>query len=158
MAKGISERDGHPCNHENLWLTDGASPGVHYMMKLLLRNEQVGGPCLWLSWASWLGWAVIGLCRAGAWKGGASGALLGVWSQQGMRLAARCEARRSRVWQRWASVRSPRRRHRQVARWEGTARHSMAGSIAGTAYSCAPPLSVGATWASLSLPLERHGV
>ncbi|KAL4426056.1 hypothetical protein ABPG77_007852 [Micractinium sp. CCAP 211/92] len=40
VAKGISERDGHPCNHENLWLTDGASPGVHYMMKLLLRNEQ----------------------------------------------------------------------------------------------------------------------
>lgn len=41
VAKGIAERDGHPCNHENLWLTDGASPAVHYTMKTLLRNEQV---------------------------------------------------------------------------------------------------------------------
>ncbi|KAL4421585.1 hypothetical protein ABPG75_010876 [Micractinium tetrahymenae] len=40
VAKGIAERDGHPCNFEDLWLTDGASPGVHYMMKTLLRNEQ----------------------------------------------------------------------------------------------------------------------
>lgn len=50
VAKGIKERDGHPCNHEDLWLTDGASPAVHYMMKTLLRNEQVPPPCR-LAWA-----------------------------------------------------------------------------------------------------------
>lgn len=37
--QGIAARDGHPCDIDNLWLTDGASPAVHYMMKLLLRND-----------------------------------------------------------------------------------------------------------------------
>ena len=41
LLQGIEERDGHPCNIEDLWLTDGASPAVHYMMKALLRDEQV---------------------------------------------------------------------------------------------------------------------
>lgn len=40
--QGIEARDGYPCDIDNLWLTDGASPAVHYMMKALLRNEQVG--------------------------------------------------------------------------------------------------------------------
>ncbi|PSC68925.1 alanine aminotransferase 2 [Micractinium conductrix] len=39
VAHGIERRDGHPCDIDNLWLTDGASPAVHYMMKALLRNE-----------------------------------------------------------------------------------------------------------------------
>jgi hypothetical protein len=39
--QGIEARDGHPCDIDSLWLTDGASPGVHYMMKMLLRNEHV---------------------------------------------------------------------------------------------------------------------
>lgn len=39
--QGIEARDGHPCDIDSLWLTDGASPGVHYMMKALLRNEHV---------------------------------------------------------------------------------------------------------------------
>ena len=42
-SQGIEARDGHPCDIDNLWLTDGASPAVHYMMKALLRNENVGG-------------------------------------------------------------------------------------------------------------------
>ncbi|PRW60642.1 alanine aminotransferase 2 [Chlorella sorokiniana] len=40
VAKGIEERDGHPCSIEDLWLTDGASPAVHFMMKALLRDER----------------------------------------------------------------------------------------------------------------------
>ncbi|KAL4855137.1 Alanine aminotransferase 2 [Chlorella vulgaris] len=39
VAQGIEARDGHPCDIDNLWLTDGASPAVHYCMKSLLRNE-----------------------------------------------------------------------------------------------------------------------
>ncbi|CAL8462271.1 g1802 [Coccomyxa elongata] len=40
IAKGIEERDGYPCDPDNLFLTDGASQGVHSMMRLLLRNEK----------------------------------------------------------------------------------------------------------------------
>jgi alanine transaminase len=40
ILQGIEARDGHPADIDNLWLTDGASPAVHYMMKSLLRNEQ----------------------------------------------------------------------------------------------------------------------
>lgn len=43
MPQGIEARDGHPCSIEDLWLTDGASPAVHYMMKALLRDERVRG-------------------------------------------------------------------------------------------------------------------
>lgn len=28
VAKGVEERDGHPCDPEDLWLTDGASVAV----------------------------------------------------------------------------------------------------------------------------------
>ncbi|KAK9906640.1 hypothetical protein WJX75_005366 [Coccomyxa subellipsoidea] len=39
IAKGIEERDGYPCDPDNLFLTDGASQGVHAMMRMLLRDE-----------------------------------------------------------------------------------------------------------------------
>ena len=39
VAAGIEERDGHPCDIEDLWLTDGASVGCHYLMKTLIRDE-----------------------------------------------------------------------------------------------------------------------
>lgn len=37
VAEGIARRDGHPANPEEIFLTDGASPGVHHMLQLLLR-------------------------------------------------------------------------------------------------------------------------
>lgn len=40
MVQGIEERDGYPCNPDFLYLTDGASQGVHAMMRLLLRDEK----------------------------------------------------------------------------------------------------------------------
>ncbi|CAK0772104.1 hypothetical protein CVIRNUC_003929 [Coccomyxa viridis] len=40
IAKGIEERDGFPCNPDFLYLTDGASQGVHAMMRLLLRDDK----------------------------------------------------------------------------------------------------------------------
>lgn len=39
MMQGIEERDGYACNPDFLYLTDGASQGVHAMMRLLLRDE-----------------------------------------------------------------------------------------------------------------------
>ena len=39
VARFIARRDGHPCDVEDLFLTDGASPGVHYFMKCLLRDK-----------------------------------------------------------------------------------------------------------------------
>jgi len=39
VAEGIAKRDGFPCDVDDLWLTDGASPTVHFMMRALLRNE-----------------------------------------------------------------------------------------------------------------------
>ena len=39
VAAGIEERDGHPCEIEDLWLTDGASMGCHYLMKTLIRDR-----------------------------------------------------------------------------------------------------------------------
>jgi alanine transaminase len=39
VARFIARRDGHACDVENLFLTDGASPGVHYIMKSLLRTK-----------------------------------------------------------------------------------------------------------------------
>ena len=38
VAAGIEKRDGHPCSIEDLWLTDGASVGCHYLMKTLIRD------------------------------------------------------------------------------------------------------------------------
>ena len=39
VADGIEKRDGHPCRIEDLWLTDGASVGCHYIMKTLIRDS-----------------------------------------------------------------------------------------------------------------------
>eukprot|EP00887_Chlorella_sp_A99_P000540 scaffold17.g540.t1 len=39
VAAGIAARDGHPCDAEDLWLTDGASPAVHMMMDALIAGE-----------------------------------------------------------------------------------------------------------------------
>lgn len=39
VAKGISERDGYPCDINDLWLTDGASAAVNYILQILIRNE-----------------------------------------------------------------------------------------------------------------------
>ncbi|KAM0857841.1 hypothetical protein ACQ4PT_048207 [Festuca glaucescens] len=42
IAAGITSRDGFPANADDIFLTDGASPGVHLMMQLLIRNEKDG--------------------------------------------------------------------------------------------------------------------
>lgn len=39
VAAGIEARDGHACDIDDLWLTDGASVGCHYLMKTLIRDE-----------------------------------------------------------------------------------------------------------------------
>ncbi|KAJ7565779.1 hypothetical protein O6H91_02G074700 [Diphasiastrum complanatum] len=45
IAEAIAARDGYPANADDLFLTDGASPGVHMMLQLLLRSEQDGILC-----------------------------------------------------------------------------------------------------------------
>ena len=40
VAAGISDRDGHPCDVNDLWLTDGASVGCHYLMQTLITDER----------------------------------------------------------------------------------------------------------------------
>uniref|UniRef100_A0A0E0M778 Alanine aminotransferase 1 n=1 Tax=Oryza punctata TaxID=4537 RepID=A0A0E0M778_ORYPU len=45
IAAGIASRDGYPANADDIFLTDGASPGVHMMMQLLIRNEKDGILC-----------------------------------------------------------------------------------------------------------------
>ncbi|XP_074268280.1 alanine aminotransferase 2-like isoform X2 [Silene latifolia] len=45
IASGIEARDGFPTNANDLFLTDGASPGIHMMVQLLLRSEQDGIMC-----------------------------------------------------------------------------------------------------------------
>uniref|UniRef100_A0A803KQU8 alanine transaminase n=1 Tax=Chenopodium quinoa TaxID=63459 RepID=A0A803KQU8_CHEQI len=45
IAYGIETRDGFPSNANDIFLTDGASPGVHIMMQLLLRSELDGILC-----------------------------------------------------------------------------------------------------------------
>lgn len=42
VAAGIARRDGFPSDPDDLWLTDGASPGVHALMRALLRSENDG--------------------------------------------------------------------------------------------------------------------
>ncbi|GFR47025.1 hypothetical protein Agub_g8710 [Astrephomene gubernaculifera] len=42
VAAAISARDGFPSDPENIYMTDGASPAVHYMMDLLLREPSDG--------------------------------------------------------------------------------------------------------------------
>merc|ERR1711904_744528 len=38
IARGIEARDGFPSDPNNIFITDGASPGVHMCMKVLLRD------------------------------------------------------------------------------------------------------------------------
>ncbi|KAK4741440.1 hypothetical protein SAY87_025028 [Trapa incisa] len=45
IAAGIEARDGFPSNPDDIFLTDGASPGVHMMMRLLIRSESDGLLC-----------------------------------------------------------------------------------------------------------------
>jgi alanine transaminase len=40
IAEAIQRRDGYDCNVEDLFMTDGASPAVHFLMLLMLRNER----------------------------------------------------------------------------------------------------------------------
>ncbi|KAL5211131.1 hypothetical protein ABZP36_006754 [Zizania latifolia] len=45
IAAGIASRDGFPANADDIFLTNGASPGVHMMMQLLIRNDRDGIMC-----------------------------------------------------------------------------------------------------------------
>ncbi|KAG8097121.1 hypothetical protein GUJ93_ZPchr0013g35412 [Zizania palustris] len=45
IAAGIASRDGFPANADDIFLTNGASPGVHMMMQLLIRNGRDGIMC-----------------------------------------------------------------------------------------------------------------
>lgn len=45
VAAGISARDGFPASPDDIFMTDGASPGVHMVMQLLLRSEKDGILC-----------------------------------------------------------------------------------------------------------------
>ncbi|XP_025879999.1 alanine aminotransferase 2 isoform X2 [Oryza sativa Japonica Group] len=45
IAAGIASRDGFPANADDIFLTNGASPGVHMMMQLLIRNNRDGIMC-----------------------------------------------------------------------------------------------------------------
>nr|DAD44159.1 TPA_asm: hypothetical protein HUJ06_002389 [Nelumbo nucifera] len=45
IAAGIAARDGFPADPNDIFLTDGASPGVHMMMQLLIRSEKDGILC-----------------------------------------------------------------------------------------------------------------
>jgi len=38
--QGIKERDGHDCNVEDLYLTEGASGAVKNILQILIRNEK----------------------------------------------------------------------------------------------------------------------
>eukprot|EP00245_Coleochaete_scutata_P011284 TRINITY_DN4160_c0_g2_i2.p1 TRINITY_DN4160_c0_g2~~TRINITY_DN4160_c0_g2_i2.p1 ORF type:complete len:538 (-),score=104.19 TRINITY_DN4160_c0_g2_i2:128-1741(-) len=42
IAAGIQARDGHPANADDIFITDGASPAVHMMMTMLIRDESDG--------------------------------------------------------------------------------------------------------------------
>lgn len=39
VAEAIERRDGYPCNYENIFLTDGASSGVHACMRIAIREK-----------------------------------------------------------------------------------------------------------------------
>ncbi|KAK1314940.1 hypothetical protein QJS10_CPA06g02565 [Acorus calamus] len=45
IAAGIAARDGFPASGDDIFVTDGASPGVHMMMQLLIRSEKDGILC-----------------------------------------------------------------------------------------------------------------
>ncbi|WIA15264.1 hypothetical protein OEZ86_003901 [Tetradesmus obliquus] len=40
IAAAIERRDGYPASPDEIYLTDGASPAVHYMMEMLMRSGQ----------------------------------------------------------------------------------------------------------------------
>lgn len=40
IARGIAARDGFPSDPNSIFITDGASPGVHMCMKVLLRDDK----------------------------------------------------------------------------------------------------------------------
>eukprot|EP00026_Physarum_polycephalum_P007577 Phypoly_transcript_07640.p1 GENE.Phypoly_transcript_07640~~Phypoly_transcript_07640.p1 ORF type:complete len:523 (+),score=81.19 Phypoly_transcript_07640:158-1570(+) len=42
VAKFIEQRDGHHCNPDDIFLTDGASVGVQRMLRLLIKDESDG--------------------------------------------------------------------------------------------------------------------
>jgi len=42
VAKFIQERDGHPSNPDDIFLTDGASVGVQRLLRLLIRDDKDG--------------------------------------------------------------------------------------------------------------------
>ncbi|KAJ0922630.1 putative alanine transaminase [Helianthus annuus] len=42
ITAGIEARDGFPADPNDIFLTEGASPGIHMMMQLLIRSENAG--------------------------------------------------------------------------------------------------------------------
>jgi alanine transaminase len=42
VAKFIGERDGYPSDASQIFLTNGASPSVQYLIQLLLRDSSDG--------------------------------------------------------------------------------------------------------------------
>eukprot|EP00244_Chara_vulgaris_P001171 TRINITY_DN1183_c0_g1_i7.p1 TRINITY_DN1183_c0_g1~~TRINITY_DN1183_c0_g1_i7.p1 ORF type:complete len:576 (-),score=125.58 TRINITY_DN1183_c0_g1_i7:450-1946(-) len=42
IAAGIQRRDGYPCNPDHIFITNGASPSVHNILKLLIRAKTDG--------------------------------------------------------------------------------------------------------------------
>lgn len=38
MAEFIERRDGYPSNHDNIYLTNGASDGINMIIKALTKN------------------------------------------------------------------------------------------------------------------------
>ena len=40
LVQGIERRDGYPADPDHVYITDGASQGVHAMMRLLIRDER----------------------------------------------------------------------------------------------------------------------
>ncbi|GBG71120.1 alanine aminotransferase [Chara braunii] len=42
IAAGIQKRDGYPCNPDDIYITNGASPSVHNILKLLIRGKMDG--------------------------------------------------------------------------------------------------------------------
>jgi aspartate/methionine/tyrosine aminotransferase len=42
VANFILERDGYPASPEDIFLTNGASPAVQLVMRIMIRNEKDG--------------------------------------------------------------------------------------------------------------------
>lgn len=45
VAAGITKRDGHAANPDDIYLTDGASAGCHYLMNILIRGSEDAVMC-----------------------------------------------------------------------------------------------------------------